>query len=61
MVLSDDGRVETAFLDKQSTEHSNMVLHQPENKHVFKAFDLTGKVAVVTGISSCIYTRSIHL
>lgn len=29
-----------------------MVLHQPENKHVFKAFDLTGKVAVVTGISS---------
>lgn len=29
-----------------------MVLHQPENKHVLKAFDLTGKVAAVTGISS---------
>ncbi|GAB1216635.1 hypothetical protein ATERTT37_005851 [Aspergillus terreus] len=26
-----------------------MVLSQPENKHVLKAFDLTGKVAVVTG------------
>lgn len=33
-----------------------MVLHQPENKHVFKAFDLTGKVAAVTGMSSQIYT-----
>lgn len=27
----------------------NMVLHKPENKHVFKAFDLSGKVAAVTG------------
>lgn len=44
--------LEQPFFDIQSTEHSNMVLHQPENKHVFKAFDLTGKVAVVTGISS---------
>ena len=26
-----------------------MVLAKPENKHVMKAFDLTGKVAVVTG------------
>ncbi|KAK5094569.1 hypothetical protein LTR70_004045 [Exophiala xenobiotica] len=26
-----------------------MVLHKPENKHVLKAFDLTGKVAAVTG------------
>lgn len=26
-----------------------MVLHQPENKHVLKAFDLTGKVAAITG------------
>lgn len=26
-----------------------MVLHKPENKHVLKAFDLTGKVAVLTG------------
>ncbi|KAA8649634.1 hypothetical protein EYZ11_002650 [Aspergillus tanneri] len=26
-----------------------MVLYQPENKHVFKAFDLTGKVAAITG------------
>ncbi|KAL2838439.1 hypothetical protein BJY01DRAFT_250938 [Aspergillus pseudoustus] len=26
-----------------------MVLAQPQNKHVLKAFDLTGKVAVVTG------------
>lgn len=26
-----------------------MVLHQPENKHVFKAFDLSGKVAAITG------------
>lgn len=26
-----------------------MVLSQPENKHVMKAFDLTGKVAAVTG------------
>ena len=29
-----------------------MVLHKPENKHVLKAFDLTGKVAVVTGRTS---------
>lgn len=27
-----------------------MVLHQPEDKHVLKAFDLTGKVAAITGI-----------
>lgn len=27
-----------------------MVLHQPENKHVLKAFDLSGKVAAITGI-----------
>jgi hypothetical protein len=26
-----------------------MVLAQPENKHVLKAFDLAGKVAAVTG------------
>ncbi|KAL5335204.1 hypothetical protein BJX70DRAFT_401807 [Aspergillus crustosus] len=26
-----------------------MVLSQPQNKHVLKAFDLTGKVAVITG------------
>lgn len=26
-----------------------MVLSQPENKHVLKAFDLTGKVAAITG------------
>lgn len=26
-----------------------MVLAQPPNQHVMKAFDLTGKVAVVTG------------
>lgn len=26
-----------------------MVLAQPENKHVLKAFDLSGKVAAVTG------------
>jgi sorbose reductase len=26
-----------------------MVLEKPENKHVIKAFDLTGKVAAVTG------------
>jgi hypothetical protein len=26
-----------------------MVLFQPQNQHVTKAFDLTGKVAVVTG------------
>ena len=27
-----------------------MVLTQPPNQHVTKAFDLTGKVAVVTGM-----------
>lgn len=27
-----------------------MVLAQPPNQHVSKAFDLTGKVAAVTGI-----------
>lgn len=27
-----------------------MVLSQPENKHVLKAFDLTGKVAAITGM-----------
>lgn len=26
-----------------------MVLSKPENKHVLKAFDLTGKVAAITG------------
>lgn len=26
-----------------------MVLAQPQNQHVMKAFDLTGKVALVTG------------
>jgi sorbose reductase len=26
-----------------------MVLYKPENKHVLKAFDLSGKVAAVTG------------
>lgn len=26
-----------------------MVLSQPENQHVMKAFDLTGKVAAITG------------
>lgn len=26
-----------------------MVLAQPQNQHVTKAFDLTGKVAIVTG------------
>jgi len=30
-------------------EADNMVLHKPENKHVLKAFDLSGKVAAVTG------------
>lgn len=29
-----------------------MVLAQPEDKHVLKAFDLSGKVAAVTGMSS---------
>lgn len=33
--------------DKQ--EFDNMVLHKPENKHVLKAFDLSGKVAAITG------------
>lgn len=36
-----------------------MVLHQPENKHVLKAFDLSGKVAAITGIilfSQCYWT-----
>jgi NAD(P)-dependent dehydrogenase (short-subunit alcohol dehydrogenase family) len=28
-----------------------MVLAKPENKHVLKAFDLTGKVAAITGKS----------
>lgn len=28
---------------------TKMVLAQPENQHVTKAFDLTGKVAIVTG------------
>lgn len=28
---------------------TKMVLTQPPNQHVMKAFDLTGKVAVVTG------------
>lgn len=28
-----------------------MVLTQPENKHALKAFDLTGKVAAVTGMT----------
>lgn len=27
-----------------------MVLAQPQNQHVMKAFDLTGKVALVTGM-----------
>lgn len=27
-----------------------MVLSQPQNQHVMKAFDLTGKVAIVTGM-----------
>lgn len=27
-----------------------MVLAQPQNQHVMKAFDLTGKVAAVTGM-----------
>lgn len=29
-----------------------MVLAQPENKHVLKAFDLSGKVAAITGTSN---------
>jgi hypothetical protein len=28
-----------------------MVLAKPDNKHVLKAFDLTGKVAAITGES----------
>lgn len=28
---------------------NTMVLAKPDNKHVFKAFDLSGKVAAVTG------------
>jgi len=32
--------------DKQEFD---MVLHKPENKHVLKAFDLSGKVAAITG------------
>jgi len=31
------------------TTHFKMVLAQPQNQHVTKAFDLTGKVAIVTG------------
>lgn len=34
-----------------------MVLHQPENKHVLKAFDLTGKVAAITGMVFLLVTR----
>lgn len=38
----------------QATTYSydEMVLAQPPNQHVMKAFDLTGKVAVVTGTPS---------
>ncbi|KKA17942.1 Oxidoreductase, short chain dehydrogenase/reductase family [Rasamsonia emersonii CBS 393.64] len=36
-----------------------MVLAQPENKHVLKAFDLTGKVAAITGRH--IYTSDGHV
>ena len=34
-----------------------MVLSQPQNQHVMKAFDLSGKVAVVTGIFYIIYHK----
>lgn len=35
---------------------AKMVLSQPQDKHVLKAFDLTGKVAAVTGILSLLST-----
>lgn len=34
------------------SETIKMVLAQPQNQHVTKAFDLTGKVAVITGTST---------
>ena len=47
---SEDG-CELTFVghDQRHCEADNMVLHKPENKHVLKAFDLSGKVAAVTG------------
>jgi hypothetical protein len=35
-----------------NSKYNKMVLAQPPNQHVMKAFDLTGKVAVVTGTVS---------
>ena len=37
-------------------KHAKMVLSQPPNQHVMKAFDLTGKVAVITGTIYAIWT-----
>ena len=34
---------------RRKRQSLKMVLAQPENKHVLKAFDLTGKVAAITG------------
>lgn len=38
--------------EKESTKIGNMVLAQPDNKHVVQAFSLKGKVAIVTGKSA---------
>lgn len=40
---------ESQFRQNHERTIDNMVLHKPENKHVLKAFDLSGKVAAVTG------------
>lgn len=41
----------TSFIHTTHNSISKMVLAQPEDRHVLKAFDLSGKVAAVTGMS----------
>lgn len=40
---------------------AKMVLSKPNNKHVMKAFDLTGKVAAITGKFSNLVASSADL
>lgn len=45
----------------QHTLITNMVLSKPNNKHVMKAFDLTGKVAAITGKFASLVASSADL
>jgi hypothetical protein len=45
------------FYTLETLKHAKMVLHQPPNQHVMKAFDLTGKVALITGTTHAIWTN----